>query len=42
MRDSLHATHTEGMKYAWRFIFGISHGQKSSEVNAQIQMEENN
>jgi len=42
MRDSLHATLTEGMKYTCRFIFGISHGKAGSEVNVQVQMEENN
>jgi len=42
MRESLHATLTEGMKYMWRFIFGISHRKAGSEVNVKVQMEEYN
>jgi hypothetical protein len=32
MLDSLHATFTEGMKYTWKIIFGISQGKTVSEV----------
>ena len=35
MRDSLHATLTEGMKYTWIF-FRISQGQTSSEISVQV------
>jgi len=42
MRDSLHATPTEGMKYMWRIIFGITQRKAFSELNVQVQMEENN
>jgi len=34
MRDSLHATFTEGMKYTWRIIFGIS--QKKAVFKVKV------